>query len=75
MAICLTRNPQFHRRSTHIAIKYHFIRDEVQKGNLNIQYCNTEEMVADMMTKGLFATHFTKLREIAGVTTIPSTSD
>ena len=58
-----------------IAIQYDLIRDEVQKGNLNIQYCNMEGMVADMMTKGLFATCFTKLREIAGVTTIPSTSD
>ena len=40
-----------------------------------MSHCNTEEMVADMMTKGLLATRFTKLRVIAGVTTIPTTSD
>ena len=60
VAICITSNPQFHGRSKHIAIQYDLIRDEVQKGNLNIQYCNTGGMVADMMTKGLFATCFTK---------------
>uniref|UniRef100_A0A1X7STY0 Reverse transcriptase Ty1/copia-type domain-containing protein n=1 Tax=Amphimedon queenslandica TaxID=400682 RepID=A0A1X7STY0_AMPQE len=41
-AICLSKNPQFHGRSKHIAIKYHFIRDEIQKGTLTVQYCNDE---------------------------------
>uniref|UniRef100_A0A1X7UD26 Reverse transcriptase Ty1/copia-type domain-containing protein n=1 Tax=Amphimedon queenslandica TaxID=400682 RepID=A0A1X7UD26_AMPQE len=54
-AICLSKNPQFHWRSKHIAIKYHFIRDQVQKGTLTIQYCKTEAMAADMMTKELYS--------------------
>ena len=71
-AICLSKNPQFHGRSKHIAIKYHFIRDEVQKGSLTVPYCKTEEMAADMMTKGLYSDRFSKLRKMAGVEDLKS---
>ena len=37
-AICLANNPQFHRRATHIGIKYHFIREQLEKGLWN---CST----------------------------------
>ena len=66
-AICMTKNPQFHGRCKHIAIKYHFIRDEARKGTINVQYCRTDEMIADMLTKGLHAEQFIKLREMAGL--------
>ena len=52
-AIGMTKNPQFHGRSKHIAIKYHFVRDQVGKGTVKLKYCPTKEMVADMLTKGL----------------------
>ena len=60
-AICVTKNPQFHGRSKHVDIKYHFVRDEARKGTIVIQYCRTEDMVADIMTKGLTAERFEKL--------------
>ena len=63
----MAKNPQFHGRSRHIAIKYHFIRDEVKNGAIKIQYCRTNDMVADMFTKGLYADQFQKLRDMAGV--------
>ena len=66
-AISMAKNPQFHGRSKHIAIKYHFIRDEVKNGAIKIQYCRTNDMVADMFTKGLYADQFQKLRDMAGV--------
>ena len=66
-AICMTKNPQFHGRCKHIAIKYHFIRDEAKKGTINLQYCRTDKMIADILTKGLHAEQFTKLREMAGL--------
>ena len=47
-AICKT---QFHGWCKHISIKYHFIRDEARKGTINIQYCRTDNMIADMLTK------------------------
>ena len=52
-AICLAKNPQFHGRAKPIGIKYHFIREQVENGNVELSYCRTEEMVADMLTKGL----------------------
>ena len=69
-AICMTKNPQFHGRSKHISIKYHFIRDQVNEGIVKLEYCPTKEMVADMMTKGLPKEQFVKLRSLAGVTTL-----
>ena len=38
-AIGMTKNPQFHGRSKHIAIKYHFVRDQVGKGTVKLKYC------------------------------------
>ena len=49
-AIAMAKNPQFHGRSKHISIKYHFVRDKVNDGTINISYCPTTEMIADMLT-------------------------
>ena len=68
-AIAMTKNPQFHGRSKHIAIKYHFIRDKVIDGAIKVQYCPTTEMIADMLTKGLPTNTFTKLRKMIGLDT------
>jgi len=51
--IKLTENPVFHDRSKHIGIKYHFIRDYVQKGAVKLEYIPTDEQVADIPTKAL----------------------
>ena len=66
-AICMTKYPQFHGRSKHIAIKYHFVRDEAKKGNIEVEYCRTDDMIADMLTKGLYAERFAKLKEMVGI--------
>ena len=66
-AICIAKNPQFHGRSKHIAIKYHFIRDQVENNNVELRYCRTNDMIADMLTKGLNGEQFAKLRHMAGV--------
>ena len=42
-----------HTRTKHIDIRYHMIRDNVKKMNINIELCPTQEMVADIMTKPL----------------------
>ena len=70
-AISMTKNPQFHGKSKHIAIKYHFIREQVSDGTIQIQYCPTREMVADIFTKGLGGEQFRKLRDMTGVTQLP----
>ena len=74
-AIYMTKNPTFHCQSKHIAIKYHFIRDEVKKEKIDVQYCKTEDMIGDMLTKGLYAEQFMKLRQMAGVKELHQQSD
>ena len=40
-------------RSEHIAIKYHFLKEHVQNGDIQIHKVTSEQQVADWMTKGL----------------------
>ena len=51
--IKMTKNPVSHGRAKHIDIKYHHIRDEVKRGEVKLEYCETSIMLADIMTKGL----------------------
>ena len=50
-AIALSKNPVHHQRSKHIDIRYHFIRDEILKGHMKVQYVPSEENPADVFTK------------------------
>lgn len=52
-AIALSKNPVQHQRSKHIDIKYHFIRNEVQNGSVNVQYVPTTDNWADIFTKSV----------------------
>ncbi|GMF94146.1 unnamed protein product [Phytophthora fragariaefolia] len=49
----MTKNPVNHGRAKNIDIKYHHIRDEVKRGEVLVEYCETTTMLADIMTKGL----------------------
>jgi hypothetical protein len=66
-SIALTKNPEYHRRTKHIDIRHHFIREKVEDGEIDIQYCATEHMLADIMTKPLPAEKFIRLRDKLGV--------
>ena len=57
----------FHDKSKHIEIKYHYIRDMVQRGAVKIQYVATEEEIADVLTKPLDRVKFEYFREKLGV--------
>jgi hypothetical protein len=52
-AIALTREHQYHARTKHIDVRYHFIRWIVEEGKIRLIYCPTDEMVADTLTKAL----------------------
>jgi hypothetical protein len=60
-AILCDNQSCIHDRSKHIEIRYHFIRDMVQRGALKLQYISTDEQVADVMTKPLSRVKFETL--------------
>ena len=43
----------FHDKSKHIEIKYHYIRDMVQRGVVKLQYVATNDQIVDVLTKPL----------------------
>ena len=57
----------FHDKSKHIKIKYHYIRDMVQRGAVILQYVATDEQIADVLTKPLAKVKFEYFREKLGV--------
>ena len=59
----VVREPGFHDKSKHIEIKYHYIRDMVQRGAVKLQYVATNEQIADVLTKPLARVNFEYFRE------------
>ena len=53
LAMALVKNSTFHDRMKHIAVRHHFIRDEIERGMLNVEYVPTDDQVADVLTKAL----------------------
>lgn len=66
-AIKLSKNPVMHRRTKHIDVRYHYLRDLVNEGAMRLLFCGTEDQVADIMTKPIKLDQFEKLREMLGV--------
>ena len=66
-AIALTQNPENHRKTKHIGMRYHLIRDLVEKEEVEVVYVNTNEQIADFLTKPLPRTKFEYFRERSGV--------
>ncbi|KXJ75903.1 hypothetical protein RP20_CCG010795 [Aedes albopictus] len=62
-----SNSPTISRRSKHIETKFHFVRDLLQNGEIDIRYCPTDAMIADMMTKPLQSVKLKGFREAAGV--------
>jgi len=52
-AIALAHNSEYHARTKHIDVQYHFVRECVEMSKVKLIYCSTEEMVADAFTKPL----------------------
>ena len=58
----LSENPVFHDKSKHIEIKYHYIRDMVQRGLVKLQYVVMDEQIVDVLMKPLAKVKFEYFR-------------
>ena len=66
-AINLAKNPVLHGRSKHIETKYHFLRNQVQNGIIEVVHCSTQKQLADVLTKAIKTDQFLGLRDGIGV--------
>ena len=61
-AIKIAYNPVLHSKTKHIEIRHHFIRDHVEKGDIDLSYVSTKDQLADIFTKALDEPRFRALR-------------
>jgi len=66
-AIDLAKHPVAHGRSKHIGTKFHFLRDPVNKGKLEVRHCKTDEQIANLVTKPLKSSSFDYLKMKLGM--------
>jgi hypothetical protein len=55
-AITLSKDHQYHARTKHIDVRFHFIRWIIEQGSIRLVYCPTKDMIADTLTKALPST-------------------
>lgn len=73
-SIRLVKNPEFHKRTKHIDVRYHFVRERVQRKELEVDYIESAKQKADIFTKALPRNRFCELREEIGVRERPRTN-
>jgi hypothetical protein len=73
-AINLTKNPVFHERSKHVALKLHMSRHLQRDGRMAVQYLPTTQQVADVLTKALHGPKVLWGRRQMGLVEIPDPS-
>lgn len=66
-SIASATKPKFHKRTKHIDIRYHFVREKIDDGHVLLEYCPTQEMLVDIMTKPIPAAQFDYLRGMLGI--------
>ncbi|GJW68387.1 retrovirus-related pol polyprotein from transposon TNT 1-94 [Tanacetum coccineum] len=66
-AIAISCNPVQHTRTKHIDVRYHFIKDHVEKGTIELYFVGTEFQLADLFTKSLPEARFKFLVEKLGM--------
>lgn len=66
----LAVNPEFHSRTKHVDVKFHFLREQVVLRSIDIQYLPTQQQIADIMTKALPPDQFRRLRDLLTLTTM-----
>lgn len=65
--IKLSVNQVFYNRSKHMDVRYHFLRNLVNDGVVRLEYCGTQDQLADIFTKPLKKDSFQKFRAALGI--------
>jgi len=65
--IDFSKDPVEHKRTRHIDIRYHFVREAITTDKVTLEHCATDDMVADPMTKELGKTKLDKHVEAMGL--------
>ncbi|WVZ64114.1 hypothetical protein U9M48_013681 [Paspalum notatum var. saurae] len=66
-AISVAKNPVLHSRTKHIDVRFHFMRDHYEKGDIELVHVASANQLADIFTKPLEFDAFTRLRSEFGV--------
>ena len=66
-AISISHNPIQHSMTKHIDIRYHFIKDHVLNGNIELIFVNSPDEIADVFTKALDESSFTRFLQMLGM--------
>ncbi|CAH1109761.1 unnamed protein product [Psylliodes chrysocephalus] len=72
-AIRLIRNPEFYKRTKHVDIRYHFIRQKYEDGQINPDYVHTNNQIADILTKPLAKEKFRRFLIMMNLMSIQET--
>ena len=67
LAITLAKNPVLHDRSKHIDVKFHFLRDCVDRGQIIIKFVQTGQQLVGVLTKPFGRLRLTELKEMIGI--------
>ena len=67
-SIFLASNPIQERRTKHIDIRFHYIRERVEMRQVELFYVRTDDNIADILTKNLALVKFKKFRDLLGIT-------
>jgi hypothetical protein len=66
-AVRLAYNAEFHQRTKHVLVRYHYIRQQVAEGKIEVKYISTNDQLADIFTKALPSPKFISMRKRIGV--------
>ena len=70
-AITLSKNQVFNKKSKHIDIRYHFIRELVNEDVITVKFCKSADQQADIFTKPLQESRFLTLKHNLGLMELP----
>ncbi|CAI7848342.1 unnamed protein product [Closterium sp. NIES-53] len=69
-AIALAKNDNWHGRTKHMDIKYHWVREQLEKKAFTFEFVRTEDQAADFLTKVLPKANFERCKYLVGMRTL-----